>query len=91
MTEFAPTRIILDEMRPADAYVLGCEETLASFELGADQEASLQASRLSRRLDEILERVYRIAPFEVAPPEGLSESAVYAQPEGVFDWQAEAA
>lgn len=80
----SPTRTIVDEMRPADAYQLGFTDALDSLEAGADGQASLQAARLAKRLDAILDRAERIAPW--ADVETVSEQAAeYAANEQPFD------
>ena len=84
-----PTRIITDELRGQDGYMLGYADAVEAMELGADQETSLQATRLNRRLDELVERIYQIAPYEVEEP--VSEGAAFAAPEGVFDQEQAAA
>jgi hypothetical protein len=76
-----PTRIITDSIRPDAAYQMGWVDAMDSLALGADQEAGLQAARLSRRLDEILDHAELIAPW---PLEALTEAEAVPVP---FDWE----
>lgn len=78
------TALVLNGLSHEEAYLRGWQDHADSLELAAEGEAALQASRAGHRLEAVLDRIYGIAPYEVAPVE-VSEGRVVP-----FDW-AEAA
>lgn len=61
------TRLIVDEMRPADAYAEGYADCLRELEAGSEQRDLRDADRDARKLDEILDRIDALEPTPHLP------------------------
>lgn len=84
MIRLQPT---LDDLTREGAYLLGWQDHADSLELAAEGESALQASRAGRRLGDLLDRIYGIAPYELEPVAALAGEVKDAPvADGPFDW-----
>lgn len=82
------TQAALDELTRDQAYMLGWQDHADQLELAADGEAALQASRSGRRLEDLLDRVWQIAPYEIEAAPVADVEPVEVVVEGrPFDWE----